>query len=316
MEKLTGIERLTYEKEATSPFVGKFGLRTLFNLIWAIAGFVGVIILTENGTLPLLAGMALSALFVQAFYMPMHESVHHTPSGGNPKLSWFDNLVGQISGFVLCESFTGHVRIHLLHHTHANGEEDPDVLNSEGTPAQIFGRTIAGASLYLLTPFLAFFPSLALLFPKKIRERFAERSRLRGPEVARAIQIVATFHVLLLTMGTIFGYGKIVWLLWYLPTWAARYWLALVFAWLPHRPHEETTRYRDTRIFTFPGSTFLIRGHDHHLLHHLFPRVPHYHLRTLWKEMAPHLHAQGARIEGNAARHALNMSGASSQETL
>ena len=29
MEKLTGIDRLTYEKETTLAFVGKFGLRTL-----------------------------------------------------------------------------------------------------------------------------------------------------------------------------------------------------------------------------------------------------------------------------------------------
>ena len=223
MEKLTGVERLNYEKEITAPFLGKFGYRTIFNFLWASAGFVTVIFLTHSGGLPLWLGLLLNVLFIQAFYMPMHECVHHTPSGGKPSLAWMDNLIGQSSGFVLCESFTGHVRIHLLHHTHANGEEDPDVLNSEGTPTQIFGRTIAGASLYILTPFLAFFPSLALLFPKKIRERFAERSRLRGPEVARAIQIVATLHVLVLTMGTIFGYGKIVWLLWYLPAWAARY---------------------------------------------------------------------------------------------
>ncbi len=102
MKKLTGIDRLTYEKETTSAFVGKFGLRTLFNLIWATGGFVGAIILTENGTLPLLAGMVLCALFIQAFYMPMHESVHQTPSGGNPKLSWLDNLIGQLSGFFFC----------------------------------------------------------------------------------------------------------------------------------------------------------------------------------------------------------------------
>jgi len=307
MEKLVGLERLTYEKEVTAPFTGQFGYRTLLNLFWAIGGLAGSIVLTVSETLPLVVGMALSVLFIQAFYMPMHESVHHTPSGGNLKLSWLDNLIGQISGFVLCESFTGHVTSHLLHHTYANGEKDPDVLNSEGTPLQLVGRTIAGAVLHLLTPFLAFFPSLARLFPKNIRVRFAQREKIRGPETAKVVQIVATLHVLLLIMGTIFGYGKIVWLLWYLPAWIARYWLVLVFAWLPHRPHKETTRYRDTRVFTFTGSTFLIRGHDYHLLHHLFPRVPHYHLRSLWKEMAPHLDAQGARIEGSAARQLLNI---------
>ena len=316
MEKLTGVERLNYEKEITAPFLGKFGYRTIFNFLWASAGFVTVIFLTHSGGLPLWLGLLLNVLFIQAFYMPMHECVHHTPSGGKPSLAWMDNLIGLSSGFVLCESFTGHVTTHLLHHTHANGEEDPDVLNSEGTPLEIFVRVIAGATLYLVTPLLTFMPFLAYLFPKGIKERFAQREQLRGPEVARAAKLVASLHLIVLVAGTVLGYGKIVWLLWYFPAWIARYWLSLVFAWLPHRPHEETTRYRDTRIFTFPGSTFLIRGHDHHLLHHLFPRVPHYHLRTLWKEMAPHLHAQGARIEGNAARQVLNVGGVNSQETL
>jgi fatty acid desaturase len=34
----------------------------------------------------------------------------------------------------------------------------------------------------------------------------------------------------------------------------------------------------------------------------LFPRVPHYKLRALWRQIGPHLASQGARIEGRAAR--------------
>ena len=98
------------------------------------------------------------------------------------------------------------------------------------------------------------------------------------------------------------GYAMEAWLLFYLPVWLGRFWLSVVFGWLPHHPHVEVGRYRDTRVFTFFASTFLIRGHDYHLLHHLFPRVPHYRLRSVWREIGPHLVAQGARIEGKAAR--------------
>ena len=35
MEKLTGVERLNYEKEVTAPFLGKFSYRTIFNFLWA-----------------------------------------------------------------------------------------------------------------------------------------------------------------------------------------------------------------------------------------------------------------------------------------
>jgi beta-carotene hydroxylase len=77
--------------------------------------------------------------------------------------------------------------------------------------------------------------------------------------------------------------------------------MTFFFAWLPHHPHEEVGRYRDTRITLFPGSRWLIRGQDRHLLHHMFPRVPHYRLPPLFADMRPILDANGARIEGPLA---------------
>ena len=52
---------------------------------------------------------------------------------------------------------------------------------------------------------------------------------------------------------------------------------------------------------TFFGSTLLIRGHDHHLLHHLYPRVAHYRLPALWSDIGPLLIERGARVEGSAS---------------
>ncbi|MEE2683201.1 MAG: fatty acid desaturase [Actinomycetota bacterium] len=308
MKRLEGIERLSYEKATIDPFIGKFEIRSLFNFVWAVGGWIATVIFTLNGTFPLMVGMVLSVVFIQACYMPMHESVHHTPSGGQKSLAWIDRFIGETTGLILCESFKGHLTTHLLHHAHANGEKDPDVLNSAGTPVQIFGRVIAGAVLYPLTPIIYLFPPLALIIPPTIRDRFSERDRIRGPEVAKAARIVAAIHVIFLIVGSILGYATFVWLLWYLPAWIGRFWLSLVFGWLPHHPHDETGRYRDTRVFTFVGSTILIRGHDYHLLHHLFPRVPHYRLRSLWKVLAPHLQAQGARIEGRAEKQIIKFS--------
>jgi len=94
-------------------------------------------------------------------------------------------------------------------------------------------------------------------------------------------------------------------LLWYVATRVAFIWVAFIFGWYPHHPHQETERYRDTRVATFVGSTLLIRGHDHHLLHHLYPRVVHYKLPKLWANIEPVMVARGARIEGNASRDGL-----------
>lgn len=112
---------------------------------------------------------------------------------------------------------------------------------------------------------------------------------------------VQTFALLALVGLGLAGFFWEALLLWYLPARIGLFVVFFVFAWLPHYPHDERGRYRDTRITLFPGSTLLIRGQDHHLLHHLFPRVPHYRLPRLFRKIRPILEGQGARIEGPLA---------------
>jgi len=80
-------------------------------------------------------------------------------------------------------------------------------------------------------------------------------------------------------------------LLWYLPSRIGLFVMMAVCAWLPHHPHRELGRYRTTRVTLFPLSTLLYRGHDHHVLHHRFPR-------TTDADKRPHM---------NLAQAALNM---------
>ncbi len=299
---LTGIDRLNYEKETVSPYVGDIGWRSVFNAAWVLVGFSGTVGLYLAERLPLWAAALLSLLFLQAAYMPVHEAVHKTLSGGRPNLAWLDRVVGSVCGWLMLVSFRDHVITHLIHHTHANDERDPDVLNSKGSPRDIVIRSMIGMVVYPLGPIIALIPALGRLIPAAIRERLVLSAQLRGPDAVTHARRVAISHLAVLVMGTALGYGAVVWLLWYVPVWVGRIWLSGVFAWLPHHPHDELGRYRDTRVFTFPGSTFLIRGHDYHLLHHMFPRVPHYRLKPLWTAMGQHLVDQGARIEGRAAR--------------
>lgn len=298
----SGLVRLTYEKEAVAPFVGAIGWRSLFNAVWSVGGWVATVGFYLNGSLPLWAAMLLAGFFIQACYMPVHEAVHKTLSGGRPQLAWLDRSVGTICGWLMLLSFEDHRITHLIHHTHANDEHDPDVLNSKGSPKDLVIRSIIGFVVYPLGPIMAVVPALGRLLPLAIRQRLQLSAQLRGPEAVTAARRTATTHLAFLVIGSALGFGVVVWLLWYLPIWVGRVWLSGVFAWLPHHPHGEVGRYRDTRVLTFPGSTFLIRGHDYHLLHHMFPRVPHYHLGSLFDEMGQHLLEQGARIEGTAAK--------------
>ncbi|MAK24555.1 MAG: hypothetical protein CL414_04970 [Acidimicrobiaceae bacterium] len=304
MEVLSGAERLQFERDKIAPYVGSIGTRSMFNFLWYVCGWGVTAFLVTADVLSMWFGFPLAVFFLQAGYMPMHEAVHNTLSAGRPRLKWIDRCVGSITGWLLCESFVAHRITHLKHHTHANEEgADPDLLNAKGTPLDLVQRAVLGFILYPLGPLFGLIPPLRRILPPSVGSRLAAMAQLRGPEAVAAGGKVALSHLLLLAAGSVLGFGQLVWLLWYIPVWVGRLWLSLVFGWLPHHPHSEIGRYRDTRVFTFPGSTFLIRGHDHHLLHHLFPVVPHYHLRRLWRDMKPHLFAQGARIEGFAAKH-------------
>ena len=294
-----GTDRLLYERHVVAPYTGAFGWRSLFNIAWCVSGWVLIVCLELAGKLPLWLAMFLAAVFLQACYMPMHESVHKTLSGGRRSLAWVDRTVGALAGWLLCASFQAHRITPLKHHTHTNAATAPDFLTSTGSPSQILGRVVAGTVLYPLQPLLAVAPPLRRLIPNGLAARLGQMAELRGPEAVAAARPVVLSHFAVLLVGTILGYGELVWLLWYVPVWAARFWLSLVFGWLPHHPHAETGRYRDTRVFTFFGSPFLIRGHDSPLLHPLFPVLPHYPLPPLWRALGAHLPDPGHPVVPN-----------------
>ena len=115
-----GPDRLLYERRVIAPYTGAIGWRSLFNIAWCVSGWVLVVSLELAGKIPLWLGMFLAAVFLQACYMPMHESVHKTLSGGRRSLVWVDRTVGALAGWLLCESFKAHRITHLKHHTHTN----------------------------------------------------------------------------------------------------------------------------------------------------------------------------------------------------
>jgi fatty acid desaturase len=94
------------------------------------------------------------------------------------------------------------------------------------------------------------------------------------------------------------GFGWEALVLWWMPGKLSGLVLMTTFQWLPHHPHTETDRYRNTRINVFLLSTPTLLEQDHHLMHHLFPRVPWYRYRRLFREIRPLLQEHNARIEG------------------
>jgi len=291
--------RLREEREIVRPHRGRLEWRVIVEFVLDFGAFVAVSTLAMVGTIPLWLGLILNSLLSAMIYMPLHEAVHLNIAGDNRRLMWVDEVIGRLSGLIFAFGFREHRISHMQHHAHTNDpHRDPDMLVA-GPAWMIPVKLWLGAALRLFTPLFVVVPPSRKLIPRWLLALLDSPGA--GPEAFR-LNLVRNFIESVLLFGLFFvGLGWEFLLLWFLPTRMGLMWVAFIFGWYPHYPHASRERYRDTRVATFPGSTLLIRGHDHHLLHHLYPRVAHYRLPALWDDIGPLLIERGARVEGSAA---------------
>ncbi len=263
-----------------------------FSVIWG-----GVMWLGIADAIPLWVGLIINTVIASTFYMPMHEATHKNIWGKVAKGRQVEEVIGKLCSIPLGISFTAHRTSHMRHHAFTNdASRDPDQF-TDGRLRDLPLKWLSAAYVYTFLPLIAFVPvTRKILHPALKRSLGTTGSRKDGLVQMR---FWALTHLVLL-VAFLTGFGLPALFLWYIPARLQAFWLLLVFAWYPHHPAKEMGRYVDTRVAVFPGSTFLIRGHDHHALHHLFPRVPHYQLPKLWNEMANDLVPRGVRSEGSA----------------
>jgi len=171
-----------------------------------------------------------------------------------------------------------------------------------GARIAVFALSTTGAiPLWLglvLLPVFAFVPPTRRLLPAGIRRSLASDSRNRQAGLSQLRLWFLSTAALIAAFAVGLGWPAL--MLWYLPARIQVLALIVRFAWFPHHPAVPVGRYVDTRVAVFPGSRLVIRGHDHHAVHHLFPRIPHYRLREFWQEAATELVGKGVRAEGRA----------------
>jgi len=262
------------------------------------ACWLGVLVLGFNGTLPLWLGLILNSIFASTFYMPMHEAAHKNIMGKAKSGRWIEETIGRLSSVPTGLNFTSHRASHMRHHAFTNDStRDPDHF-TEGRlselPVKFYGMTM----LYAFLPFFALIKPLRVLLPRVLREKLDSRegSKSEGKAQMR-FWLISTVA---LVVSFLTGNGLSALCLWWIPARLQLCWLMFIFAWYPHHPAKETSRYRHTRVAVFPGSGLLIRGHDYHAIHHLYPRVPHYRLKAVWEELSDVLVSRGVRTEGRA----------------
>ncbi|MEY4174419.1 MAG: hypothetical protein RI900_1584 [Actinomycetota bacterium] len=265
----------------------------VFSVCW-----VGVIVLGVTGVVPLWLGLVLNTVLASTFYMPMHEATHRNIWGRSSSGRRAEDLIGTLCSIPTGINFSSHRAGHMRHHAFTNDPaRDPDHFTHgrmSELPMKFYGMTM----VYTFLPFLALVPPLRAILPRQMQAVF--QNRQASPQEGKSQIRFWLLATVVLVVCFLTGHGLQALMLWWLPARLQMGWLMFIFAWYPHHPANETSRYRHTRVAVFPGSGWLIRGHDHHAIHHLYPRVPHYRLKALWQELSADLVERGVRAEGRA----------------
>lgn len=291
-------DQVRAENLVAAKYWGDVQYRMIATFVFFAGCWTTVLVLGANGTIPLWLGLVLNTIFASTFYMPMHEATHKNIMGKATRGRGLEEAIGVLSSIPTGIEFTAHRAGHMRHHAYTNDpDRDPDHF-TEGRlselPLKFYGMTM----LYAFLPFFALIPPLRVLLPSVLRAKLANREGSKAEGKAQMRYWLVTTVVLVACIAT--GNGLVALCLWWLPARLQLGWLMFIFAWYPHHPASETDRYRHTRVAVFRGSGLLIRGHDHHAIHHLYPRVPHYRLKKVWSELSSDLVQRGVRAEGRA----------------
>lgn len=226
-------------------------------------------------------------LFVHyAAYTPLHEAVHRNVSGGRRGRGWLDEVAGVVCGTILGSSFTLHRAEHFAHHrrTNVTGED----------PNKVFGPGVLG----VLRGAFAIVPAAIRWYLREVWPSLPMRSR-------RRVLMETALIVLTRAVPMLAGYAEAVLWFWIVPNLIGNALTAVLFAWIVHEPHDDTSRWGSTAAFDFRGVLkwpvtvlwlWLWLWQNYHAIHHLFPRVPFYRYHTVFHRIDGIMERLGAPV--------------------
>ena len=291
-------EQVRAEGVVAAKYWGDIQYRMIATFIIFAVCWTTVVVAGASGAIPLWLGLILNSFFSTTFYMPMHEATHKNIMGKSTRGRGVEDAIGLLCSIPTGMEFTAHRAAHMRHHAYTNDPaRDPDHFTSgklRELPKKLYGITMLNAFLLMF----ALVKPTRVLLPASLKAKLSSRDGSKEEGKAQIRFWFVSTAVLVACFVT--GHGLAALCLWWIPARIQFCWLVFIFAWYPHHPANETSRYRHTRVATFRGSGLLIRGHDYHAIHHLYPRVPHYRLKAVWNELAGDLVPRGVRAEGRA----------------
>lgn len=286
------------EREIASRYTGNFAWPTIILFGVLVASYTTTAVVGVNGLLPMWLCTLINGVIAYSFYTIHHEANHKNISGRYQQFRWVDQILGNVAAVPLHLNFVAYAPSHLQHHAHTNdADRDPDSFMA-GPGKIIFPRWVVSTIVKTLLSIPGVNKLLPLVLPEPLastaREFTTKRKGMMYYNQACLGVLIASFFL---------GFGYEVLMLWWIPAQIGALILQVWFVWLPHHDFSETSRYRNTRIRGWMGSTVMLLGQDHHLIHHLYPRVPFYNYRKLFREISGSLIEQGSSIHISGIRN-------------
>ena len=218
-----------------------------------------------------------------AIYTPLHDAVHGAVTGMSLERRWINEWTGYIAAHFLGISFTAHRRSHLKHHRSTNHPvEDPDIVLSAASAFQLVLAWLKGVPKEWL--FALSFEHFTDAEKGSVRREYAAIILTRLLLLVLCADLGTTLATLL--CGQLIGNAVLV----------------TLFAWSVHHPHTEQERMKTTTVYQarsgLDTAMTLIWGYqNYHAIHHLYPKVPFFRYRALYRTLEPYLLESGVPVK-------------------
>ena len=223
-------------------------------------------------------------------YTPAHEAIHRNIVRSrrfdpvNRAIGWWAALLTGMTWPLL-------LRTHMAHHAHTNGKRDPDAFVHGSLP-----RLFVLAAISVLTNLVPV-PAWKLVVGKNEPNLgYLDAWKVMRTGEWRTHQIVHSAMCLAVWTAVLLGHGAEVFALYVVPATLGRLLMGIFLSWLPHRPFKAGDRYQASLLRRGRLLALASVGHNMHLVHHLWPRVPFYRYAALYRKLAPSLHDRGVRV--------------------
>ncbi|MGK0388383.1 MAG: fatty acid desaturase [Maribacter sp.] len=277
------ISMMSQNKNYVNQYESKIAYPTIALTIFAITVYILATIAAIKGYVGIGWVILINSIMAYLLFTPMHEAGHMNIVGNKKSLRWINEVIGWLSGIPILAPFYTFKVLHFRHHAHTNNpKKDPDHWLASNSWISLLFHSTTIFPIYLVK-------GLHLLY-------FGDRI-VKKVKKELKIGFIGLFMIiiLLVTSGTLIGWN-LVFQFWILPAIIAQTLLAITFDWLPHHPHQEKSRYLNSRIFDIPGLSILLLGQNYHLIHHLYPRIPFYDYKETFSSIKDDLVNEGSDI--------------------